>query len=387
MAKRFTIGLNYFFDNQSNSGIVNYIYNIIAALNILPKDEKPAIVVFYSANAPVDYLKTIQYPFITYRLFHPYPLNFFLRKVNGLARRIIKKDIYREVKYYSKIDTLYPCFTINDINFDDYKNRVFWLVDFNNRAFPDHYDDKGSNMLKQQQELTSSDKRVVLSSNALFNELKGYYPNYKCDIKLMRFASSLPELNEQDIPAVKKNHHIDVPYLMSPNQLWEHKNQGMVLDALNIIRQKQPDLKFKVLFSGSIKVNRGKGLYIDTLRNKVEEYGLRDYIEFLGVLDRKDQLLLMKGSHALLQPSLYEGWSTLVEEAKALNKFIILSALPVHKEQISENVDFFDPHNAQQLADKIIACLKHSPVISPLNYQENIYNYAKDILNALTINV
>lgn len=384
MVKRFTIGLNYFFDNHSNSGIVNYIYNIIAALKSLPDNEKPAIVVFFSENAPVDYLRTIDYPYINFLLFQSYPSNFILRKMNGLVRRIIKNDIFKQLFYYSKIDSLYPCFTINDNNFDDYKNRIFWLVDFNNRAFPDHYGDEGINMMRNQQELTSSNQRVVLSSNALFDELKTYYPNYKCDIKLLRFASSLQKPEDRDIPLIKKKYNIEVPYLMSPNQLWEHKNQGLVLDAVNIIKQKQPELKFKILFSGSLKVNRGKGLYIDTLRNKIEEYGLHNYVEFLGVLERNEQLLLMKGSSALLQPSLYEGWSTLVEEAKALNKFIILSSLPVHKEQISENVVFFDPHNAQQLADKILNCLTRPQMISQVDYQKNIYNYGKDILNALT---
>jgi glycosyltransferase involved in cell wall biosynthesis len=386
MAKRFTIGLNYFFDNQSNSGIVNYIYNIIAALKTLDDDTKPAIRVFYSQNAPIEYLKSIGYPYIDYVLFEPYPANTLLRKLNGLVKRIFKTDIYKQTKYFNKIDSLYPYFDVVDNNFAAYKNKVHWLVDFNNRAFPEHYGDKGSNMLKIQQKITSTPDRVVLSSNALFDELKQYYPNYKCDVKLLRFASSLPQLNEADIAAVKHTYNINVPYLMSPNQLWEHKNQGLVLDALSIIKQTHPNLNFKILFSGSLEVNRGKGHYIDTLLNKVKEYDLNNYITFLGVLDRREQLLLMKGSTALLQPSLYEGWSTLVEEAKALNKFIILSDLPVHREQININVDFFNPHNAQQLADKIISQLKQPAIVSPVNYSENIYNYAQDILKALKVN-
>ena len=69
--------------------------------------------------------------------------------------------------------------------------------------------------------------------------------------------------------------------------------------------------------------------------------------------------LIIIGSVALLQPSLYEGWSTLVEEAKALSKFIVLSDLPVHREQINKNVAFFDPHNANELAVKMIEQLEN----------------------------
>ena len=386
MAKKFAIGLNYFFDNQSNSGIVNYVFNIIAALNTLPDDEKPKIVVFYSTNAPIDYLKSIEYPFIEYILFNQYPSNIIARKANALIRKLFKRDIYKQFKYFNNINSLYPYFETYDYAFADFKNKIYWLVDFNNRAFPLHYADKGENMLSLQRKITNSTQTVVLSSNALFDELKQYYPDFKCTIKVMRFASSLPSFNEEDVTKTQKNYNITQPYLMSPNQLWEHKNQSLVLEALNIIRQKEPLLKFKTLFSGSLEVNRGKGLYIDLLKQKIKEYNLEDFVSFMGVLDRGDQLLLMKGCSALIQPSLYEGWSTLVEEAKALNKFIILSDLPVHKEQITENVTFFDPSNASELAEKIIAQLKRPANIVKTDYSENIKKYGREILSALTDN-
>ena len=41
----------------------------------------------------------------------------------------------------------------------------------------------------------------------------------------------------------------------------------------------------------------------------------------------------MRQSVAVLQPSLFEGWSTTVEEAKSIGKTILLSDIPVHREQ------------------------------------------------------
>jgi glycosyltransferase involved in cell wall biosynthesis len=384
MAKKFTIGINCFFDNQSNSGIVNYIFNILAALKTLPDDEKPAIVLFYSLNAPLDYLRSVDYPFIDYVLFRPDPSNLLMRKGNALIRRIFKTDLYKKLSYFSKIDSLYPYFDLHDRDFAQFKNKIYWLVDFNNRAFPQHYDDKGIAQQQVQQKITSTNNKVVLSSNALFNELKMYYPDYKCDIRLLRFASSLPEISGNDVAIATQKFNVDVPYFMSPNQLWEHKNQVVVLDALNIIRNNEPALKFKVLFSGSLEVNRGKGLYIDLLRKKIEENNLEDFVSFLGVVDRSQQLALMKGSLALIQPSLYEGWSTLVEEAKALNKFIILSDLPVHQEQIDVNVAFFDPFDAGKLADEMIRQLKSPVKEIMVDYSKNVSNYGKELLHVLT---
>ncbi|MDB4902137.1 MAG: hypothetical protein JWQ63_1418 [Mucilaginibacter sp.] len=383
MAKRFKIGIKFFFDNNSNSGIVNYIYNIISALKTLDDGEKPAIIIFYSFNSPIDYLKQIEYPYIKYILFRPTPSNYFLMKANGLIRRLFKKDVYKQLKYFNKIDCLYPYFEFMDGEFVNAKNKIHWLVDFNNKAFPAHYNDNGQAMNEFQDKITALNECVVLSSNTLFDELKSYYPNFNCKVKILRFASALPKLEKEEVDLVKLNYNLKLPYFMSPNQFWEHKNQIIVLEALNIIKKEHPELKFNILFSGSLEVSRGKGLYIEQLKNKVIDFGLDKYISFLGVVDRKDQLLLMKGSVALLQPSLYEGWSTLVEEAKALNKFIILSDLPVHREQISSNVAFFNPVDAVELAGKIVEQLTGPFSTEFIDYSYNIKKFGKDVIDAL----
>jgi hypothetical protein len=79
---------------------------------------------------------------------------------------------------------------------------------------------------------------------------------------------------------------------------------------------------------------------------------LHDNIRILGYMDRVEQLCIMKHSIAIIQPSLFEGWSTVVEDAKALNKYVLLSNLDVHREQISINASFFDPFNKEDLKNQ-----------------------------------
>jgi glycosyltransferase involved in cell wall biosynthesis len=57
----------------------------------------------------------------------------------------------------------------------------------------------------------------------------------------------------------------------------------------------------------------------------------------------------------VIQPSLFEGWSTVVEDAKAIGRPLIVSDLPVHKEQTENlaNVWFFPKGSSQRLADVI----------------------------------
>ena len=50
----------------------------------------------------------------------------------------------------------------------------------------------------------------------------------------------------------------------------------------------------------------------------------------------------MKYSQSVINPSKSEGLSNSVEQAKALGKKVILSNIPVHKEQLSDNFYYFN---------------------------------------------
>ena len=59
----------------------------------------------------------------------------------------------------------------------------------------------------------------------------------------------------------------------------------------------------------------------------------------------------MRNCIFIINPSLFEGWSSTVEEAKSLGKNIILSDLNVHKEQNPPNALYFSALDDKQLAE------------------------------------
>ena len=74
----------------------------------------------------------------------------------------------------------------------------------------------------------------------------------------------------------------------------------------------------------------------------------------LGKSPYQDVQALTIESKALINPSLFEGWSTIVEEAKSLGKRIILSDINVHKEQNPDGGIYFPVHDAEKLAKIMI---------------------------------
>ncbi|MEJ2393044.1 MAG: glycosyltransferase, partial [Gammaproteobacteria bacterium] len=91
--------------------------------------------------------------------------------------------------------------------------------------------------------------------------------------------------------------------------------------------------------------------FFEKLMDYANECGAAENFRVLGIVPINDLFGLMHNSISMINPSLFEGWSTSVEEAKSLGKRIILSDIPVHREQAPGGGEFFDPESAQELAE------------------------------------
>jgi glycosyltransferase involved in cell wall biosynthesis len=93
--------------------------------------------------------------------------------------------------------------------------------------------------------------------------------------------------------------------------------------------------------------------YVPSLMTAVKEAGLEENFLMPGMIPYEDLMPLMQASTALLNPSLFEGWSTTVEEARAAGVPMILSDIAVHREQGGGKATFFDPNSVDSLAEAL----------------------------------
>jgi hypothetical protein len=91
----------------------------------------------------------------------------------------------------------------------------------------------------------------------------------------------------------------------------------------------------------------------------------------------------MKNSIAIIQPSLFEGWSTVVEDAKAMNQYIIASKINVHIEQLKTNVSFFNPNDSNELSNILETVIRNKILITKYDYHNNILKFANDFMNII----
>lgn len=231
---------------------------------------------------------------------------------------------------------------------------IQWIPDLQHKYYPDFF--SVEEIVKRDTEYEKSDEPLVLSS---LDSLKSYNLFYtQRDSYVVHFVSYIKNeiynLGNGKEKIILRRLGLNASnYICISNQFWQHKNHIVVLKAIEILSEKNPDFEFKFVFTGEPKDYRNLDYYNQLMRlfNKDE---IKSRTKVLGFMNRMDQLAIMKNAKFIIQPSLFEGWGTVVEDAKVLDKLILLSDIPVHHEQMNENCILFNPYNPEELADKIV---------------------------------
>jgi glycosyltransferase involved in cell wall biosynthesis len=228
---------------------------------------------------------------------------------------------------------------------------LVWVPDFQDRHLPQLFSYWGlcRKSLGLRLQLATA-RTVLVSSQDARNDCERFYPNAKGRTAVARFAVRPALQPGETDPSVPANHRLPARYFYLPNQYWAHKNHTRVVDALRLLRDR--GINVAVASSGNPQDPRHVHHY-ERLREKVAKAGLADQFLFLGNIPSRDVAILMRSSVAMLNPSLFEGWSTTVEEAKSLGARMVLSDLAVHREQAGEIADFFDPDDPVAIANTL----------------------------------
>jgi glycosyltransferase involved in cell wall biosynthesis len=237
-------------------------------------------------------------------------------------------------------------------NFTGWRARVpalVWMPDFQHRLLPSMFEWSrflGRETLYQLQARTA--RMIMLSSEATRLECERFYPSSRGKTVVVRF--SVPASPGSDQADLVARYQLPRDFLYLPNQFWKHKNHGVVIDALRILRESRRDIT--VVASGNPSDVRDPG-YFPTLLQHIDRCQLDGSWRMLGMIPHADVLGLMRSAIAVINPSLVEGWSTTVEEAKSLQVPLVLSDIPVHREQATQGSLFFDPKSATAVAQAL----------------------------------
>jgi glycosyltransferase involved in cell wall biosynthesis len=146
------------------------------------------------------------------------------------------------------------------------------------------------------------------------------------------------------------------PTLITISRLVRYKKLDMLIHAVRFLKRDYPDIRLKIV---------GEGPEEPYLRRLAEELGVTGNIDFLGKIDKyQDLIALLKQSDVFVLPSITEGFGMVIIEAMAAGIPYVASAIPTIREVTQEGTGglLFEPRSVADLTHHI-ARLLGDPVL------------------------
>jgi len=373
------VGIIFNFDRTWLGGVY-YLINIIKSLNSLEEAEKPEIILFYNKNL-ADFVDQIDYNHLT-----PVLWNFPSVYKGYLKSFLFRKNVFIDGMFDAyELDGLYP---VNDQPTRSKKAQkngikvIAWFADLQHKFYPEFFKKKKLILRETKLKLLlkNSNELVVSSHDVKDHFDKFYYLRKKLNIEVLQFVSIIDDVAFDHIDDLKEKYNLPNAYYMVSNQFYKHKNHLIVFKALAEILSKGSS-KVHIVMTGKME-HYNNPEFITQLRNEINNNNLESNLSMLDVIPREEQLCLMKHAKAVIQPSLFEGWSTVIEDAKSLQVPVIAANIKVHLEQLEDKGVYFDPHNEKQLAT-ILSTFENNKRDGMLYepYEKRVKKLAENFLN------
>ena len=265
------------------------------------------------------------------------PISIAGRATRSLHRYLGRYQGARDLFAERDIDVFFPIVPCEN----SYTPYVFWLPDFQYLRRPDLLSQE---MCQYYESYFRSNveraSRVILSSDDAKQDFIKVYPDHVDKARVVKFCS-IPDDNwwELNPNQVAKKYDLPDRFFIVCNQFTKHKNYLTLVNALSHLRKSGHE-NICIVCTGSHYDHRNEN-YIEQVRSLISDYHLEDQIYILGMLPRSEQIALIRKSIAVLQPSLFEGWSTVIEDAKTLGKVVIASNLLVNQEQLGADHRYY----------------------------------------------
>jgi glycosyltransferase involved in cell wall biosynthesis len=134
-----------------------------------------------------------------------------------------------------------------------------------------------------------------------------------------------------------------------------YKNVEVIIKAIKIVSQSEPQVKLVII---------GGGPHKTVLQKMINELHLEDNVIFLGFVDTRKKFEIIASSNSLLFPSLCEGFGLVILEAFSHNKPVIVS----NKKPMSDIVNHgkngyvLDPYDEHQWSEYILKLIKEPEI-------------------------
>jgi glycosyltransferase involved in cell wall biosynthesis len=232
--------------------------------------------------------------------------------------------------------------------------QIGWIPDFQHRYLPEYFSPaEVASRDASYREIVERSSSVLLSSHDVASHFEAAYPSLASKVRVARFPSRFtldpPSGDVASARAVPAKYGLPEKFALVINQLWAHKNHAVVVDAA--ARARDLGVSVPVAMIGApFDYRDRRGRYLSSLLQRIAAHRLGGQVKLLGEVPFEDLIGLLRSAAVVIQPSRWEGWSTTIQDAKALGRPHLCSDLPVLREQAKDAIGFFGCDDPAALA-------------------------------------
>jgi glycosyltransferase involved in cell wall biosynthesis len=373
-----------------------YLHSLLYGNSLLPKEEQASLRLYldFGNHDSSDYREVRMFSAGVHLTdFFPAPSLPLHRKLRRIATTIVRErrwpalprlDLPR-LLHKHRTDVL---FAGTHIARDIGVPQISWIPDFQHVHRPDFFSvEERQDRDRHFARVMAEADRVIVSNQCSYADASQLYPETRHKLAVLPFTMYLGcGWRMEDAQRVVLKYALPNKFLLFPSQFWKHKNHATLFRAIQLLRERGID--DAVLVCTGFPHDYRFPNYAAELRKLLDTHDLATAVRVLGLIPRHDQMQIMRAAAAIVQPSLFEGWSAVLEECRSLGKLVFASDIPMHREQLTERVHLFTPTSAEPLTDLLT---RHWPELTPgpdpelesaaeALYRDRIHEFARQFI-------
>ena len=193
---------------------------------------------------------------------------------------------------------------------------------------------------------------VMTISNESRNRILTYFPEVENKLEVIYPGvdhSFWAEVIPSELENFQSEQNLPLPFLLFVGATEARKNLINLLQAFFFVREKYNDL--------SLVIAGRKGEEHNKVLEKISELKLEDSVRILSYVDERELKYLYSLAELFVFPSWYEGFGIPMLEAMASGVPIAASETGALPEVGGDAAFYFDPADAEDIAEKILALL------------------------------
>jgi glycosyltransferase involved in cell wall biosynthesis len=257
-------------------------------------------------------------------------------------------------------DVVFPCMTSLGKQFP--VPWIGYLLDFQHRHLPQLFSWLELRYRQWRFKALLRDAATILvNARAVKADALAFYPQTRANIIALPFTPSVrADCLKADPQQARDRHGIACRYFIVCNQFWIHKDHKTALRAFALFLAARPAgaEPIHLVCTGGLHDYRAPD-YLDEIKTLLAQLGIATNVHLLGHIAKEDQIALLRGAIAVIQPTLFEGGpgGGAIYDAVALGVPGLVSDIPVNREIDDPNIRYFPVGEPGELARLMLEAL------------------------------